>query len=88
MSISTSQQKVDQGQYNRGFDGTFRSRKSRPGKTVYVPRNGKIVEKESETFMFVMPANPHRSYFEEMDRLKNEVMRPYRLATVADLPHE
>ena len=52
--IGTHRQVVDEARYGKGFDSTFQSKPGRPGKTVYVCRNGKLLPKsETEGFAYI-----------------------------------
>lgn len=51
--IGTHRQVVNAERFSKGYDATYHCRKpSRPGKTVYVGRNGRLLPKsEAEGFM-------------------------------------
>ena len=44
--IGTHKQVVDSERFSIGFDSTFNSKPKKPGKTVYVYRDGRLVPKE------------------------------------------
>jgi hypothetical protein len=57
MSVSTSNQRVNQKRFNESHDRTFpKVRKPRPGKTTYVCENGQVVPKHSHWIMVIDPA--------------------------------
>ena len=67
--IGTHRQVVDEARYGKGFDSTFQSKPGRPGKTVYVCREGQLVPKQSvDGFM----------YLEAMVRKAGEIDRNMR----------
>ena len=86
--ISTCRQAVDMGKFGPSHDQTFhRKHEKRPGKTTYVWRDGQLVVREDGWSMPIVPASKYGTYAEQIDRLEREALRPYQLATVADLPN-
>jgi len=47
--IGTHRQVVDSERFSTGYDATYQRKPSKPGKTVYVCRDGKMVPKEDVT---------------------------------------
>lgn len=47
--IGTHKQVVDSERFSTGYDATYQWKPSKPGKTVYVCRDGKLVPKEQTT---------------------------------------
>jgi hypothetical protein len=73
MSISTSQQKVDQEKFNQSHDEVYGPRWPKPGKTIYVPGpDGHLVEKKEElNWIGIDPAGAVLfNYQEEVDKLQ------------------
>lgn len=83
--ISTCKQQVDMKVFGPSHDKTFRGKKEKkPGSTVYVVREGKLVEKTPET-VFVMALNPAGRINKNLDQFAEDLVM--EMAVPAPLLH-
>jgi hypothetical protein len=54
--IGTHRQVVDSERFSTGYDATYQRKPSKPGKTVYVCRDGKLVPKEQTNGWVIIEA--------------------------------